>query len=81
MVTKCDCKRDRLFVPFPFEEMKYIFFSFLHSGVDKRQSAALSSVTQHAMPAEFGGKWGTECLNIRFSACSLFYVCSDDDIA
>ena len=31
-----------------------------------RQSAALSSATQHAMPPEFGGNWGTECLNTRF---------------
>ena len=22
--------------------------------------------TQHAMPSEFGRKWGTECLNTRF---------------
>ena len=28
--------------------------------------AALSSATQHAMPPELGGKWGTECLNTRF---------------
>ena len=27
---------------------------------------ALSSVTQHAMPPEFGRKWGGECLNTRF---------------
>ena len=26
----------------------------------------LSSATQHAMPLEFGGKWGMECLNTRF---------------
>ena len=26
----------------------------------KRQNAALCSVTQHAMPEQFGGKWGTE---------------------
>ena len=31
-----------------------------------RLSAALSSATQHAMPPEFGGKWGTKCLNTRF---------------
>ena len=31
-----------------------------------RQSAALSSVTQHAMPPEFEGKWETECLNTGF---------------
>ena len=28
---------------------------------------ALSSVTQHDMPPDFGRKWGTECLNTRFS--------------
>ena len=27
------------------------------------QSAALNFATQHAMPPEFGGKWGTECPN------------------
>ena len=26
---------------------------------------SLSSATQHAMPLEFGRKWGTECLNTR----------------
>ena len=36
-----------------------------------RQSAALSSVTQHAMPPELGGKWGTECLNTRFPLLTL----------
>ena len=39
-------------------------FSFLRSGVEK--NAALSFATQYAMPAELGGKWGTECLNNRF---------------
>ena len=38
-----------------------------------RQSAALSSATQHAMPPEFGRKWRTECLNIRFPL-SLAYL-------
>ena len=43
-----------------------------------RLSAALSSATQHAMPPEFGRKWGTECLNTRFhlhtrSNC-FFYI-------
>ena len=31
-----------------------------------KQNAALSSVTQRALPREFGGKWGTEYLNTRF---------------
>ena len=37
-----------------------IFFALL-----SKQSALLSSVTQHVIP-EFGGQWGTECLNTRF---------------
>ena len=36
-----------------------------------RQSAALSSATQHAMPPEFGGKWGTQGLNTRFTLPTL----------
>ena len=31
---------------------------------------ALSS-TQHAMPPEFGGKWGTECVNTGFPLPTL----------
>ena len=42
-------------------------FSFLRSGVEA--NAALSSVTQHAMPPELGGKWGTECLTTVFWGC------------
>ena len=30
-----------------------------------KKSAALNAATQHAMPPEFDGKWGTKCLNIR----------------
>ena len=33
-----------------------------------RQSSALRSATQHAMPLELSGKWGTDCLNTRFRA-------------
>ena len=36
-----------------------------------RLSAALSSATKHAMPPEFGRKWGTECLNTRFPLPTL----------
>ena len=39
----CDCKRDRLWVRFALEEMKYLIFSFPR--------------TQHAMRSEFGRKW------------------------
>ena len=38
------------------------------------QNAALSSATQHAMPPEFGRKWGTECLNNRFPLPTLLYA-------
>ena len=39
-----------------------------------RQSAALSPATQHTMPPELGGKWGTKCLNTRFSLPTLLYA-------
>ena len=39
-----------------------------------RQSAALNSVTQHAMPPEFGRKWETECLITRFPLLTLLFA-------
>ena len=36
------------------------FFALMSS-----QSAAFNSATQHAMPPEFGGKWGVECHNTK----------------
>ena len=54
---------------------KYLFkciFSFLRSGV--RRNAALSSATPHAMSLEFGGNWGLECLNTKFSLPTLLYA-------
>ena len=41
----------------------YIFISSLWC---RGESAVLRSATQHAMPPEIGGNWGTECLNTRF---------------
>ena len=32
---------------------------------------ARSSVTQRAMPPEYGKKWGTECLNTRYPTLCL----------
>ena len=67
--TKCDCKCHRVWV----RSQKYLFifiFSLLRSGVEAK-SAALSSDTHHAMPAEFGGNFGTEYLNIRFPLPNL----------
>ena len=45
----------------------YLNVYFHYFALVSGQSAALSSATQHAMPSEFGGKWATECLNIRFT--------------
>ena len=41
----------------------YILISLLWR---RGKSAALSSAIQHAMPPQFGGKCGTECLNNKF---------------
>ena len=49
----------------------YLIFYFHFFALMWRQSAALSSVTQHAMRSEFSGKWGTECLNTRFPLPTL----------
>ena len=62
--TKCDCKTDWLWVRSPLEEMKYLFkfiFPFHFSIYFSLwcRGAALGSATQHAMPPEFGRKWGT----------------------
>ena len=43
-----------------------IFFALV-----SKQSAVLSSATQHAMPSELSEKWGTECLNTRFPLPTL----------
>ena len=51
----------------PLEEVKYF-------ALVSRRSAALSSSTQHAMPPEFSGKWGTECINTRFPLPTLLCV-------
>ena len=49
-----DCKRDRFWAWFSFEEIKYfIKFIFLFVCLVSRQSAALSS--SNRMPPEFGG--------------------------
>ena len=43
-----------------------------------RTSAALCSATQHAMPPELGGKWGTECHNTRFPLPTL--LCAEYNV-
>ena len=57
---QCDWKRNRMWIRFPIEEMK--FFFLLCSGVEANLIAALSSATPHAIPSEFSGKWRMEDL-------------------
>ena len=57
---------------FDLHSRNFYFFIFIHIfALVLRQSAALSSATQHAMPPESGRKWETECLNIRFPLPNL----------
>ena len=42
-----------------------------HFALVSRQSAVLNSAAQHTTPPQLGGKWGTECLNTRFSLPTL----------
>ena len=60
----CDYKRDRSWVRFSLEYMKYLIISFPHS-VDK---AKCGVVTHHltCYASEFVGKWG-----IKLSCCQL----------
>ena len=62
--TKCDCKIDWLWTRSSLEELNEIFFFHIFALV-WRQSAALSSATQQAMPSKLGEKWEMECLNTR----------------
>ena len=43
----CDCKYDRLWVRFSLEEMNYLIFSFLRSGMEAKR--ALSTATKRAI--------------------------------
>ena len=44
-----------------------IFIYILISSLWRRgKTQRFTSATQHAMPPEFGGKWGTDCLYTRF---------------
>ena len=42
-------------------------FIFLRSGIEGKRGVEF----RHSMPPEFGGKWGTECLNTRFPLPTL----------
>ena len=49
----------------------YLNLYFHFFALVSRLSAALRSATQHAIPPEFGRKWGTECFNTRFPLPTL----------
>ena len=47
----CDCKRNRLWVRFPLDEMKHLFkfiFSFLRSGVEAKRGIEFRHSTRNA---------------------------------
>ena len=56
----------------------YLNLYFHFFALVSRQSAALSSATQHAVPPKFGRKWGTECLNNKFPLPTL--LCAGDSV-
>ena len=49
----------------------YLHLYFHFFALVSRQSTALSSAIQHAIPPALGGRWGTECLNTRFPLPTL----------
>ena len=53
---------------FPHAWMHYLMLSFLRSGNKAKHGA------EQAMSRKFDGKWGTECLNIRFTLPTMLYV-------
>ena len=44
----CDCQRDRFYVRFPPEEMRYFIFSFLPSGDETKRGVVLRHSTRNA---------------------------------
>ena len=67
----------------------YLNLYFYFFAPVSRQSAALSSATQHAMLPKLGRKRGTECLNTKFplptllcaSCCWFFFILSNIETA
>ena len=58
-------------IPTRGDEIFIYIYIFISSLWCRGESAALSSATQHAIPPEINGKWGMECLNIRFPMPTL----------
>ena len=66
-------KRERVWFRFPLDSIIYLIFSFLCSG----NRAQHGSVTQFAMPSEFGESAERKCLNGNRVSCTRFlgYFC------
>ena len=58
-------------IPTRGDEIFIYIYIFISSPWYRGETAALNSATQHAMPPEIGGKWGTEGLNTRFPLPTL----------
>ena len=58
-------------IPTRGDDIYIYIYIFIFSLWCRGESAALSSATQHTMPPEIGGKWGTECLNTKFPLPTL----------
>ena len=53
---------------------RYVHTYFHFFALVSKQSAALNSAPQHAMPLKFGGKWRTKCLNTRIPLPTLLWA-------
>ena len=58
-------------IPTQGDEIFIYIYVFISSLWCRGESEQLSSATQHSMPPEIGGNWGTECLNTRFPLSTL----------
>ena len=74
------CIRDKLWVRFPLEKIKYDIFSFHRSSVRTKHSVELRySTSLLARPSEFSGKLGSE--QSALTQGSLCLPCSGRDIS
>ena len=68
--TKCDCRCDWLWVRSPSEDFFFnvYFYSF----------ALWCRGKTRAISPEFGGKWGTMCLNLTLGSPLCLHCCERD---
>ena len=63
LAQACDCNSDGCGFNPHSRELIIIYRYYHFYTLVTRQSTALSSVTQHILPPEWGGEWGTRTLN------------------